>query len=174
MKHNSYHSKYLGATVYHEAEFIAFWGGIFSQWHTSDFVFEGKRFNCAEQAMMAKKAHTFRDQEAFDKIMSTSDPREQKDIGRTVKHFDAKAWDDVALDIVTQISYEKFNQDYNLRELIILSYPYDLVEASPYDKIWGIGMSEFDKTITDRTKWNGQNLLGKALMSAREMILNKY
>jgi ribA/ribD-fused uncharacterized protein len=167
-----YKSQLLGATMDLTQKRIYFWGGIFSQWakcNIHDPAFN-VTFNCAEQAMMYRKADTFADEDAKVAVMAEKDPRGQKAIGRTIKGYDNDTWDQVKYNIVLRNNLLKFTQNPSLKELLILTDGYELVEASPYDKIWGVGLGEDDKMILDKDKWCGENLLGKAIVEVRERL----
>ena len=153
-------------------KFLFFWGhqksaGIsascLSQWYGSSFWEDETRYICAEQYMMAKKAECFGDKEALEQILSAKDPAQMKALGRQVRGFDAKVWDEI-----------KFSQNAKLREFLLSTKDKILVEASPVDKIWGIGMSASDENAHNPMKWRGQNLLGFALMRARDEIAKVY
>ncbi len=151
-----------------------FWGGIFSQWHKQgmyDPILK-MRFICNEQYMMYAKAKLFGDVEMMEKIMKSTDPREQKKFGRKVKNFDQEKWETIARDVVTKANYLKFSQNRALLEQL-LDFPEDteFVEASPFDKIWGIGLGPDDDDRLDREKWLGDNWLGIAIGDARDKIL---
>lgn len=152
--------------------YLLFWDGPYSQWYPSDFVFMNKKFTCAEQAMMYHKASVFGDYDTAVEILATDNPRTQKALGRQVKNFDEQVWDAVRLSIVRLISREKFSQNEDLKTMMMDHYDkgLTLVEASPYDKIWGIGLGENHPDATNPQKWQGKNLLGEALMWAREVI----
>jgi ribA/ribD-fused uncharacterized protein len=168
-----YKSELLGATIDLSQKRVYFWGGIFSQWAKCKIYDDvlGITFNCAEQAMMWHKANTFNDDEAKEKILNVNDPREHKAIGRTIKNYDDKVWSDVRYDIVTAINYAKFNQNPAWKELLLFTDDYELVESSPVDKLWGVGLGENDPLILDKKNWQGQNLLGKAIGEARTEIV---
>ena len=172
-----YNSHLLGATVYPEHKTILFYGGIFSQWAEADFNIQiGDHFykvNCAEQAMMLKKAEISGDEETFDRIRKATHPSEQKKLGRMVKNFNPEYWSQISLDWVTRVNVEKFSQNAAWRELLLLTDPYELVEASPTDRIWGIGYGEENPIVfEEKDKW-GQNLLGVALMTTRDVLLGR-
>ena len=97
-----------------------------------------------------------------------------KALGRQVRGFDVKVWDEVKFSVVLNASYLKFSQNANLREFLLSTKDKILVEASPVDKIWGIGMSAEDQNAQNPMKWRGQNLLGFALMRARDEIAKVY
>ncbi len=155
-------------------QFHLFWRGPFSQWHKSDFIDdEGVKYNCCEQYMMAKKAELFGDIEVRDQIMATSNPREQKALGRKVKGFKEDTWNDVACMIVYAGNYCKFTQDERLLQSLLATDDKTLVEASPYDKIWGIGMGEEDPRCQSRDTWDGKNWLGETLTKLKKDLQNE-
>lgn len=154
-------------------KYVFFWNGIYSQWHPSPVKIDGKKFNCMEQWMMYNKAILFKDNEMAELIMSTDNPRLQKEYGRTVKNFDAKKWDDVAFDIVKRGNYEKFTQNKDLQKQLLDTGDRILVEASPVDRIWGIGMAQYDVGVENEKNWRGRNLLGKAITEVKNIIKNE-
>lgn len=170
----TYKSHLLGATMDLTNRRIYFWGGIFSQWADSSFYDPEikKDFNCAEQAMMYYKAMTFQDKDAMQAVLKESDPRNQKQIGRNIKGYDDDIWNEVKFNIVARNNLLKFSQNCSWRELLIYTDGYELVEASPYDKIWGVGLGADNPDIFDKDKWQGENLLGKAIMDARDKIIS--
>lgn len=149
---------------------ILFYGGYLSQWYPSQMLIDGKQFSCAEQWMMWSKAVYFGDIDAQNKIMATSDPEEQKAIGRTVNDFDADVWDKVSTEIVYRGNLAKFTQSERLRTYLLATSPFELVEASPTDTIWGIGLSEDDPRAFYPAYWRGENRLGKVLMRVRHEL----
>lgn len=151
-------------------QFTFFWAGPFSQWHRCKFTVDGVTYNCAEQYMMHQKALFFEDTETAKKIMATSSPKAQKALGREVTPFDAGKWDGVARDVVLRGNLAKFKQNPDLLALLMATKGTTLVEASPYDKIWGIGLKESDPKAKDRATWRGKNWLGQVLTAARELF----
>lgn len=149
-------------------KYTFFYGGSFSQWLRCEFTVDGTSYSCAEQYMMAMKAETFGDQEAKKAIMKASHPREQKALGRKVKNFDPKKWSEVARDIVYKGNYAKFQQNKGLLYVLNETEGTLLVEASPTDKIWGIGMKEGAAGIEDPKNWKGTNWLGEVITKVRE------
>lgn len=144
---------------------------IFSQWYPADFV-EKKgakqlNFKYTEQYMMAHKALLFDDTVIFKKIMSSSDPGEIKQLGRQVKNFNPTKWGEHKFEIVTEGNRLKFGQNLDMLDRLLKTEEKIIVEASPYDKIWGIGLSIQDAIKIPEDKWPGQNLLGQALMRVR-------
>jgi len=153
-------------------DFVLFWHGPFSQWYPCQFTLGGAEYNCTEQYMMAKKALFFEDEQSWLKIMATDSPKIQKAVGRTVKNFDLEKWKDVCEEIVYKGNYAKFTQNDYLKSVILGTKDRTLVEASPYDKIWGIGLSETDPKALCPASWQGLNLLGISLMNVRESIIS--
>ena len=147
-----------------------FWGGEFSQWYPSTFEIDGKTYNCAEQYMMEQKALFFGDIKTANKIMIEPAPKEQKALGRSITPFDADKWMEVCFDIVKRGNIAKFTQNPELLKVLLDTEHIEIVEASPYDKIWGIGLGEWDPLIHDKSNWNGLNLLGKVIMEVREQL----
>lgn len=139
-----------------------FWTGFMSQWTNDFFTENGIEFSCGEQYMMYHKAIHFRDQKTAQLILQETDPSKIKQLGRRVKNFDEVLWSLVKFDIVRKGNYLRFTQNPKSKEELLKYIDYELVEASPYDKIWGIGMGENDKEILNVEKW-GLNLLGIAL-----------
>ena len=161
---------------------IYFWGGILSNWAKSNFIeaigpvtLEGRHlvvFCTAEQYMMRMKADLFNDKAAADKIMETRDPKEQKAIGRTIKSYSDDVWDPVARDLTYPGIYAKFDQNKSFKDLLLDTGDKILVEASPFDKKWGIGLSYDDLRAFDKSQWQGTNWLGHMLMKVRDDLRN--
>lgn len=149
---------------------VYFWFGEFSQWYNSVFKEGEISYCCAEQYMMAYKAMLFDDKETLARIMSTTNPKDMKALGRAVRNFRPDIWDKVRVNIVKRGSYLKFTQNERLCKLLKNTGTRTLVEASPYDTIWGVGLAEDDPLILDSKNWQGENLLGKALMHVRSRI----
>jgi ribA/ribD-fused uncharacterized protein len=152
---------------------VFFWGSEFSNFYQLGFTWRGIYFNCAEQAMMWSKADTFGDEETKKEILIYSEPKMHKKLGRQVKNFDDTIWASVRFELALEFLYCKYNQNPSLKKLLIDTYPRKMVEASPYDKVWGIGLSEYDQLMHDESNWKGENLLGKALDLVREKIINE-
>lgn len=157
--------------------FFFFWKHQLGQWNMKSFVDnKGIVYNCAEQYMMAKKALLFEDTETYEKIMKSNSPKEHQDLGRQVKNFNQKIWDANAVSIVYQGNLYKFSQNEELLKILMDTKGLILVEASPFDKIWGIGLGENEReeVLTDLTQWKGLNLLGFTLTNLRDnYFLNK-
>ena len=144
--------------------------GCFSNWHPSAFTYAGRSYNCAEQYMMAHKALTFGDRETFAQIMAAEDPKTCKALGRRVKPFDSAVWDRAKSDVVVRGNLAKFGQNPELRAFLEGTGDAVLVEASPWDRIWGIGIGKEDPRVKNPAEWQGQNLLGFALMEVRDSL----
>lgn len=142
----------------------------FSNWYRCDFEVKGVRFNCMEQLMMFAKAKLFGDDETAARILGAVHPRDQKALGRSVAGYVDEVWAERRVRIVAQGCYAKFSQDPVLAQALLDTGDTTLVEASPYDTIWGVGLGEHDPRILDPKQWKGQNLLGVALMEARDRL----
>lgn len=162
-------------------KYLFFWGhtpskdgsvtkACFSQWWASAFEVEGVRYATAEHWMMAKKAELFQDSEMLEEILNAKSPAEAKQLGRKVKNFDPVVWGEQCFDIVCEGNYHKFNQHPDLKEFLLNTKDRVLVEASPVDKVWGIGMAQDDEKADNPRLWRGSNLLGFALMEVRDKL----
>lgn len=164
-----------------ESKFLFFWGHqpskdgsitktCFSQWWASPFVVDGITYKTAEHWMMAKKAELFNDNEILEKIIQVNSPAEAKKLGREVRNYDDALWLANRYEIVKQGNFYKFSQNSDLKEFLMNTKERVLVEASPVDAIWGIGMAADDKDVLNPEKWRGLNLLGFALMEVRDEL----
>jgi ribA/ribD-fused uncharacterized protein len=155
--------------------FVFFFGkdDFLSNWHPARFTIKSVTFGCVEQFMMYSKAMLFSCTDIAEQVLQTSDPKTQKALGRKVRNFDAAIWDAKRLNIVTVGCREKFAQNPRLRDLLIATGTRHLVEASPYDRVWGIGLRETDAKAENPAQWIGQNLLGEALMAARSILISE-
>jgi len=151
-------------------KFTLFYGGVFSQWYACDLVIDGETYNCAEQYMMAQKARLFGDHTMLDCIMATNDPSAQKAFGKKVQGFQVEVWEAVARDIVMRANLAKFTDSPKLRAKLLMTEGTTLVEASPTDRIWGIGLYENDPRVHFRNQWQGRNWLGQVLTDLREHL----
>lgn len=154
-----------------DEKFTFFWRGPFSQWHPSRFVVDGITYTHAEQFMMAEKARLFGDDDALARILAAKSPRTQKQLGRGVANYDEQRWQAVRMDVVYRGSLAKFGQNKDLMDRLLATAGTTLVEASPYDKIWGIGLRADDPRAQSRATWQGLNLLGETLTRVREEVL---
>lgn len=164
-----------------KVKYVLFWGhrpqrdgsigtGCLSQWWPAPFTVDGVRFRTAEHYMMWRKAVMFGDSDIASQIVAASHPRQAKMLGRRVRGFDEQSWVDRRFDVVVDASIAKFGQDPVLRDFLTGTGSRVLVEASPTDRIWGIGLAATDDRAADPARWNGLNLLGFALMRAREQL----
>lgn len=162
-------------------KYLLFWGhqpsadgsitkSCFSQWWQSPFEVKGIRYPTAEHWMMAKKAELF-DSEMINEILAAKSPSQAKKLGRMVKRFDAKIWDEHKFEFVVEGNFHKFNQNEALKTFLAGTGDKVLVEASPVDKIWGIGMAVDHPHAENPSLWKGENLLGFALMKVRDELL---
>ena len=156
-------------------QFTFFWKSQspFSNWYMVDFEIDGICFNCSEQYMMYAKAKLFGDEEIADKILQAEKPGTQKDLGRKVRGFKAEVWDQHARDIVYRANEAKFTQNENLLKRLFKTQGTTLVEASPVDRIWGIGLTADDPRAQYRQQWRGKNWLGEVLTRLRDDLIAK-
>lgn len=163
---------------YETDEYVFFWAGPFSNWHAAEFSmpwreFQNHKFNCSEQAMMWLKADLFGDEESKEKILKSKDPKKQKELGRAVKGYVEEEWVAVRQEYSDYFLLRKFAQNDDLLLILLETGTKTIVEASPYDTIWGIGMGVNNyPEILDRNKWRGLNLLGESLMRVRTILSN--
>ncbi len=160
--------------------YMFFWGhtekdgeltkACLSQWYDCKFTENGITYHTAEQYMMSQKAKLFRDEEIFESIMQADNPGEYKKLGRKIRNFDSEIWNKNKFSIVVNGNMLKFSQNEKLKDFLLSTGGRVLVEASPYDCIWGIGKSMSDKNIENPLTWKGENLLGFALMEVRERL----
>jgi ribA/ribD-fused uncharacterized protein len=159
-------------------KFVFFWGhrpgknGIsascFSQWYEAPFTVDGERFPTAEHFMMARKAALFEDWPTRAQVLGAPNPGAAKAFGREVRGFDEAVWRQHRFAIVCAANEAKFTQNPELRDFLIKTGSRVLVEASPVDRVWGIGLAQDDERASDPNLWQGLNLLGFALMHVRE------
>lgn len=147
--------------------------GWLSNFYKCKIIYDRKEFCCSEQIFMYIKANFFGDTEIARKIVNTKDehPNFYKSLGRKVKNYDEAKWNVIRYEVMLDCLKAKFNSNSILKEKLKNTKNKKLVEASPYDVIWGIGLAANNKDSDDETKWKGQNLLGKALMEVRDNYL---
>lgn len=154
-----------------EQNIILFWKSYpFSQWSPSKFIVDDIKYSNTEQYMMAEKARLFKDYDIEKKIMNTTTPAVMKALGRKIANFDQSVWDQYKYQIVVCGNYAKFSQNSNIKQILLDTGDAIIAEASPYDKIWGIGLLPTHKDAQNPNKWKGENLLGKALMEVRSKL----
>lgn len=163
-----------------KVKYLFFWGhtpnkdgsigkSCLSQWWEEPFTVEGKTYLSAEHWMMAGKAKLF-DKGMVNKILSSNSPALAKKLGRKVRNFDPVVWNKEKYEIVKQGNIHKFGQNEEMKTFLLQTQDRVLVEASPYDRIWGIGMSQNHEHSSNPKLWKGENLLGFALMEARDFL----
>lgn len=161
--------------------YLLFWGhrpardgsvgkSCFSQWYEAAFETQGQRYATAEHYMMAAKARLFGDTEAAAQIVAAPNPGAAKALGRKIRNFDEAKWLANRDTIVEAANLAKFSQNVGLRDFLLATGEQVLVEASPIDAIWGIGLAADDPRATDPAQWPGLNLLGFALMRVRARL----
>lgn len=163
-------------------KYLFFWGhqprqvgevdkACLSQWWPASFTVEGVLYRTAEHWMMAEKARLFGDERVRRDILQAEHPGEAKKLGRTVRAFDEQTWQAHRFDIVVRGNVAKFQQNPELARFLADSNTRVLVEASPVDRIWGIGLAADHPDAAHPAKWRGLNLLGFALMEVRSHLL---
>ena len=164
-------------------KYIFFWGhqekggqvtkSCFSQWYDSPFEEEGHEFLTAEHYMMFHKAKLFGDSRACERVLAARSPGEAKAVGREVVGFEQSLWNEKRFEIVVKANLAKFSQNPALAAFLLNTGNRVLVEASPVDTIWGIGLAQDNPAAEDPNTWKGLNLLGFALMEVREQLNNQ-
>ncbi|MDO9457025.1 NADAR family protein [Nocardioides sp.] len=160
---------------------LTFWGhrparpglvdqACLSQWWPAAFEVDGQRFRTAEHFMMAHKAWLFDDPSTASRILEARSPAQAKDLGRRVARFDDAVWVEHRHGIVRQASLAKFGAHADLAAYLLGTRDRVLVEASPVDRVWGVGLASDDERIDTPSRWRGLNLLGFALMEARGVL----
>ncbi|MGN0907024.1 MAG: NADAR family protein [Bullifex sp.] len=144
--------------------------GFLSNWYKSDFTIDGITYTSMEQYMMHEKATVFHDREAASRILSSSDVAAIKAIGRTVRNYDDRVWNGLRQIIIYRGLVARFSQNESLKKELLNTGDSFLAECAVSDRIWGIGLSMHDQRRFDISSWNGQNLLGFALMAVREEL----
>lgn len=165
-----------------QAKYIFFWGhqcqnnqidkACFSQWFPASFTIDDVTYPTAEHYMMAEKARLFNDIETLSKILNAKTPAQAKALGREVKGYDDQLWIQNRFDIVVTANLAKFEQNTDLKTFLMNTSNRVLVEASPVDKIWGIGMAHDHPYVNQPEHWQGLNLLGFALMKVRDYLIS--
>jgi ribA/ribD-fused uncharacterized protein len=161
-------------------EYLFFWGHtpkgaglgkhVLSQWWPAAFSIDGQAYASAEHYMMAQKARLFGDAETCAQILSAASPAEAKSLGRRVRGFDEQLWTAHRFRIAVDGNAAKFGQNAELGNWLVGTGSRVLVEASPVDRVWGIGLAADDKRALDVANWRGLNLLGFALMQVRASL----
>lgn len=155
-------------------EFVFFWGkeDVFSNFYYSPFKHQGILFKWSEQAVMYRKAKLFGADKIAEQILKAQTPKACKDLGRSREiQFDELVWYENREHIYKEVLLDKFNSSKSIKEKLIQTMGKTLVEASPYDKIWGIGLSADHPHAEIPSKWKGLNLLGNVLMEVRAELI---
>ena len=163
--------------------YLCFWGhtpkqaghvdkSCLSQWYPATFEVGEHRYVTAEHYMMAQKALLFGDEAVFERVLQAAHPKEAKALGRQVRHYQPDVWEAQRFDTVKTANLAKFSQHADLQAFLLATGKQVLVEASPVDKIWGIGLAADHAHATQPPKWQGLNLLGFALMQVRAQLQN--
>ena len=163
-----------------EMNVIAFWGhtpnpkkmtkACFSQWYDCQLEVDGIEYHTTEQYMMAQKAALMGDSVTEAKIMASADPRDYKALGREVRNFNEELWNRNKYNVVLRGNLAKFSQNPELFAFLQSTGDSVLVEASPYDDIWGVKLAIEDPRIQNPNEWQGENLLGFVLMETRDIL----
>lgn len=148
--------------------------GYLSNWYPSSFTVDGVAFSSMEQFMMYRKAICFGDEAVAAQILSTSDVAKIKSLGRQVSNYDESMWNGIRQIVVYEGLLAKFSQNEELKAKLKVTGNAVLAECAVKDRIWGIGLSMKDPDRLNKAKWNGQNLLGYALMMVRERLQQDY
>jgi hypothetical protein len=144
---------------------------VLSQWYPAPFEVDGVRYSTAEHWMMAEKARLFGDEKARAEILAVHGPADAKHKGRQVRGFSDEVWDARRFELVVEGNVHKFSHNPALRQYLLEeTRGHVLVEASPVDRVWGIGLAQDDPRATKPSQWRGLNLLGFALMEARARL----
>jgi ribA/ribD-fused uncharacterized protein len=155
-----------------EEKFIFYFGqeSIFSHWFKCHFIIKKQSFCCVEQYIMYKKALLFHDVDIANKILNSSNPARHRYLGKQVRGFDKKMWQQKCKQFAQDGNLAKFSQNTALIESLLKTEGRSFAEASPYDRIWGIGLSISNPKIYDRSKWRGRNWAGEVLDTVRTQL----
>jgi len=169
-----------------ESETIFFWkpvagNGWFSNWYSCKFMEDNVTYTSSEQYFMVKKAelfmsdiHAVENKKIIKKMLETDDQSEIRTLGRKVQGFNEQVWKKNRLQIMINANILKFTQNRDLCQKLMDTNGQLLVEASPSDNIWGIGLTEEKAKKLNPNEWPGENLLGFSLMFVRDMLFNIY
>ena len=181
---SSIHSLDSLTTAFRKGErlkFLFFWGhtgshgrGVgkecLSQWYPAPFEVDGVLYGTAEHYMMHRKALLFSDDATAAKIVAARTPGEAKALGRAVRNFDETTWEQHRESMAIVGNTAKFTQSPALGAFLRGTRNRVLAEASPVDRIWGIGLAADNEQVTNPLVWRGLNLLGFSLMEVRRRM----
>ena len=164
-------------------KYLFFWGhqpskdgvitkSCLSQWWIADFKVDDLTYRSTEHWMMAEKARLFEDEATLGRILAAKSPAEAKKLGREIGGFVPEVWEAQKYEIVKTGNLHKFRQHRELRQFLLATNDRVLVEASPVDTIWGIGLAADSADAENPARWQGPNLLGFALMEVRDQLRN--
>ena len=162
--------KYLPFWGHHPHRDGAVGASCLSQWWPAEFTVDGRAFRTTEHFMMWRKAMLFGDAAIAEQVLAAGHPGEAKSLGRRISRFDETLWQTHRYAIVVTGNIAKFGQNNELQRFLLHTGDRVLVEASPVDRIWGIGLTADDPRAEDPTRWQGLNLPGFALMEARATL----
>ena len=151
-------------------KYVFFYGSIFSNWYDCRFKYKEHIFHNSEQAFMWEKALFFGDEMIAEMILETPHPAANKELGRKVRGFNAAKWAEESFSIMVGVNYAKFDQNKELAAILLSTEDKIIVEASPTDRIWGIGWHWSDDRCLNPKNWRGTNWLGEALMEVRDIL----
>ena len=162
-------------------EYLTFWGhtvpkdgGVgstcLSNWYPALFHIDGVAYPSTEHWMMAAKARLFGDEERLRQILVAPDPGHAKRLGRQVEGFDDATWKAGARAVVAEGVFARFEQNPPLRDYLLGTGEVVVVEASPSDHLWGIGLRSNARDAAHPDTWRGANWLGFTLMEVRERL----
>lgn len=156
--------------MYYTDMHVYFWRNKtpFSNFYRRPFTYKGYNLQFSEQGFMLEKAFLF-DPSKVDAIAKATQPDKAKALGRAVQNYDDTVWSSVRYDKIVEVLRAKFKEPF-MRDILLRTGDRIIVEASPYDRIWGVGLDVEDTRILDEKNWRGQNLLGKALMEVRDQL----
>ena len=157
------------------AEVVGFYGvegtyGCFSNFYEVPFTFEGEQFKFSEAMIMWQKARLFKDTTMMKEILKAPVPREAKRLGRRVSPYDDRMWEANRGELVVPGLYAKFEQNPEIRRVLLGTGDALIAECAPRDRIWGIGMPTWNPDIYNPNCWKGTNLLGTYLMEVRSQL----
>lgn len=154
-------------------DLVLFFGNndVCSNFYLCPLQYEGHKFHSSEQLFMYFKAKEFKDKVTMNKILKCKTPREAKALGRKVKNYDDKIWNTKRDSYMYITILAKCMQCKEFRQILKDNRDKTFAEASPYDSIWGIKLSENDPRALDPSQWKGENRLGKCI---NKLIFNYY
>ena len=151
--------------------YLFFLKGFLGNWYKSPMIYDGKKFFSSEQLFMYLKALFFNDYEIAEKILHCKSSFEAKELGRNVSNFKEEEWEIYREEAMFIACKNKFQQNIDLKEMLLITGNKILVEGNSHDYIWAVGLDFNDRLIENENNWKGLNLLGKCLMKVRSEII---